>query len=62
MPKVTVMVGGSMGWAGRAVVDGERADRVGHGGLRHARKRDDVARYGFVDVLLRESAERLDTW
>ena len=41
-------------------VDGQSADRVGDGGLRHARKRNDVACRGAFDVLLRETAEGLD--
>ncbi len=32
------MVGGSIGWAGRASVTSERAQGVGHGGLGHARR------------------------
>ena len=40
------------------VSDGEVADRVGHRGFRHARKADDIARFGEVDRLLRQAPER----
>ena len=60
MPKVTEMVGGSIGCAGSGVVDVERAERVGDGRLGHAGEGDDVAGLGLVDRLLRQAAEGED--
>mmetsp|Transcript_6478 Transcript_6478/g.11126 ORF Transcript_6478/g.11126 Transcript_6478/m.11126 type:complete len:307 (+) Transcript_6478:9-929(+) len=43
------------------VFHGKRADGVGHGGLGHAGKRDDIAGKRLVDILLCEAPESLDT-
>ena len=51
------MVGGSIGWAGRASVDLQRAEGVGDGGLGEAGDGDDVAGRGLVDRLALQAAE-----
>ena len=49
MPKVTLIVGGSIGCAGSAAVTREVGDGVGDRGLGHAGEADDVAGLGLVD-------------